>query len=331
MNGEKKVARRINLNFTKILSVKINTEINNAKEMHDHFKLLFDELPLYRRGNPENPTKGYVNLRIDTQRKFTISEQGELIDLLLTKRYIHEDYVEIYDAITENDYDAPIHIPKPIITDIFWILPDYIFIKGNKEESDVALNALEEIFGDEVEMELIEFPQDFFMWLCCQQILNEGIIDSDLKIEEIEEDATEWFNEGSAGRIGEKTSVSGSSNAITSPQTLNALAGNQEFSHVKFHFVLDDFDIAAKINRKNGVFIYRKYVNFSGELETRYVYSLIFINRLLSIFNDWKKLPENDRKPPKECLQKMAQELQEMNTDGLEGFKDIISHYGYEE
>lgn len=319
----------INLNFAKIIRVKMKKNFDDPIEQITYFNELFSKLPVYKRGNFRKRSKGYLNLSVSTSGRFSILSEGNSKKLLITKRYIHEDYGTI-TTIDFNGNERLSYFPKHQITNIFWLFPDLMLIMGPKDDSEQSFETLVELLENDIELELIKFPHDFFMWLECQYILNEGIVDEDLKIIKVEDDDTE-NPKLRTNRSGYQTTVKGSDDAILSSPTLSALAAGHNLKSVKMNFELDDvmgkYRISATLSQLEGIFIYRRYVNFSKDENSKFLYSLIFLRKIFEVYNSWLELPREKRCPSKECFEKMRKEMTNQSLDGIDFFDKVIESY----
>ncbi len=321
--------QKINLNFGKFIFINIKKEAEDQFALIKYFNTLFTNLPKYTKGTVKKPTSGYTNLKINTKGKFLTSHEGKIQELLICKRYIKEKYGEI--TITDIDgVEKIVNYPKHQITDIFWLFPDMMAIMGSKNDTDGSFETLKELLGKDVEMELIEFEHDFFMWLQCCLLLNKGVIDNNFEILKIEEDETE-HTALRTNRSGVQSIIRGSDDAILSPQTLNSLANGHDIFSIRANFELDDsldkFKTSARLTRLDGIHIFSRFVKFTGEEWSKYLFSLIFLRKVFETYLDWKKLPEEEKKPNKECYQKMLNEMEGQSIDGVQYFREIVDRF----
>lgn len=318
------------LNFTKLIATKVNYE-GDLSDTIEHYNDLFSNLKKFEAGTKNEPGEGYVDLKVDTEDEFYRSEKGNLINILITKRHKKEIYKDV--EIIENgelSYEKALSYQN---CDIFWLFPDLMVIRGPENETDKSFEAMKEILDSEIKMEIITLPHDFFMWLSCISLnkTKKGKIDSDLTINKIFRDETIFNSPRSAGRIGTKTSVIGSSNAIISPQTLAAIAGKHEFSKIRALFTFDDFRIDAQLCRFEGIHIYSHYKNFTDKrVNVRFLYSLLFLRKIFEVYKYWKTLDNNEKYPSEKCLEEMFKELEQQIDNSLKVFKkDIMREYDY--
>jgi hypothetical protein len=293
---------------------------------------LFSNLKPFKSGTEDEPGEGYVSLKLNTKGEFTQFEKGKLVETLITKRHKKEIYVDV-EVIDENGKLIPEKALRYQKCDIFWLFPDLMVLRGSERDTDVSFDAINEILSSEVKMQFINFPHDFFMWLACILLNKEkkGKIDENISINKIFRDETIFNHPKAAGRIGTKTSVIGSSNAIISPQTLTALAGKHEFSKVRAYFKLDDFLVDAQLSKFEGIHIYSHYKHFKDKnIENRFFYSLLFLRKIFELYNYWSNLENLEKYPSEQCLKEMFKELEEQIDNGLRVFKkEIMGDYDF--
>lgn len=314
--------QRLHLNFCKIFS----TEIIDRKDKtldKNYFKTKFSSLPPYKLGNPQNQSSGYLDFKLIPEKEFLNSETGWINDII-TKSYVYEKYFD-EEVFFKNDKEHS-QAFRQYYTDIFWIYPSLLIIRGSERDAEKTFETLTEFFEGEVKFEPIKFHHDFFMWLSCK---DSGIIDSDLKIISISRDETIHNEESySSGRFGNLTFVSGSNNAIISPQTLSALSCGQKLSKVWVSFEIENFEVNAYLSNLKGIYV---YLNSSGfinkEKNTRFTNAIVFINKILNVYLDWIDLESEDKYPPESCLKKMYSDLEDQIEPIFEGFNENILDY----
>jgi len=132
-----------------------NLRLKN-KDFSDGISIIFNELPEYEEGNPDNPGEGYLELEI---REFAEKEEKlphwmlDEIDNWINIQYKWESY-EVQEAFIEGD-QFEVKIPSTNSVDIFFHPSGYALFRGTQSAIHRATSRIEQAAAGEMMLDKV--------------------------------------------------------------------------------------------------------------------------------------------------------------------------------
>ncbi len=249
-----------------------------------------NNLPNFARGTIENPGIGFRLIEnYDLPRYFR--DDFDYEDFL-NKLLIIEYQLEIHKLIHLNGEDKPTLI-KDYIGYIFFISPNLLIIKGNKEDCKTILDSFFAVTRFIFQrIEVFSFESDFFIKLIEKLWFKQFKFEDDFRISYLMKLKT-LTNEGITRVI---AYIDNPFPRFLSRHAAQAILNNYQFEYCKYRLILKDVYFTIELDRKGPVNIMQDcgdFVWFSKN--ERAIHGSYIIYRLVNYFNYWKNLPPNSK------------------------------------
>jgi len=268
------------------------------------------DLPKYKEGTLMNPHEGYYIHRMEKATEF-ITEKNDL-------KKIFNDLI-IIDFIADNirtvsKYkDGKMILERKkigvSINNIFWIVPDFLIIRGSKETSKNFKRSFERIFKKDIILgDSYKFDPWFFLWIIFKH-RSKKELDNDFYVDLI-------LDMGVEGEvvdlIGKVVTAKQSLDVTKSISVLLPLLARKLPSEFLFGITVDNLACVIKL-KKNGSILVSQTRGKLKDLNAldRTILTCFFIKKVIQLYEKWDSLPKLEKIPSPEFIKDIVQECRE--------------------
>ncbi|MFW6041242.1 MAG: hypothetical protein ACOC85_05345 [Thermoplasmatota archaeon] len=268
-------------------------------------KTIFEEnLPEFSQGTPENPGSGYRNMNLkyyldETEiGKNILKERENLVSI----RYIYEKWME--REIPTNGGREVRQIPEERNVDVYWVYPNYVFVRGQKRPSKKTGKVIQEKVP-RIEFDRIKFHKDFLLWIIYKYEEGE-IIDKKMEVKSLTDSETR----GDRDNYGKRQIVHGSTDIAKSLPIIIGILRKKELSMLEGTFKFKNRLVNAEIDTGGRIYLKVSRSAFLKDVNdiTRILTSIEFMREFIDLYEGWKKLPNKEKYPPLKFFRNLYEE-----------------------
>jgi len=280
-----------NLIYNRIYRTDVGEKDIPIKDM----KTIFEEnLPEFSEGTAENPGSGYKNINLKKYLEDSEIENDILTEKenLVSIRYIYEKWREM--EIPVNGEREVRKIPEERNVDIYWVYPNYVFVRGQKRPSKKTGKVIQDKVP-RIEFDQIQFHRDFLLWIIYKYEEGESI-GKELEVKTLTDSETR----GDRDRYGKRQIVHGSTDISKSIPIIIGILREKKLSMLEGTFKFKNRLVNAEIDTDGRIYLKVSRSAFLKDVDdiTRISTSIEFIRKFIDLYEDWKQLPDKEKYPP---------------------------------
>ncbi|WMT09507.1 hypothetical protein NP511_07665 [Natrinema thermotolerans] len=251
---------------------------------------LLDEIPNYSLGTPQNPGKGIQKIPFQKHLQGSSSEFPDDLSSVIALRYKYEEFDKI-KAVVDGSRRM-VSVPNERSVDIYWNYPNYMSFRGAKKDIKEVQSIIRSALFQTATIDPIRLESDFFLWLFYQNFSSDGRISKMMiRITDVE-------LQGETDLFGKKSTVRNSTDATKSIPILIGLLQNKSISGIEVEFAIQNQRITASIQRDQVQVKASQGSLPNQESIERIASSLMLLDFLYSLYDEWLDLPNNEKYPP---------------------------------
>jgi len=295
----------------------------SPEELRDR---LLDELPSFSTGKPANEGDGYSSLDLSDY-----VEQTDLFDNNLAKiakeiidlEYKYETYPTEAVEVVDTDGTEIAAFPRSIKSAyVYWDYPDHLFIQGSKTKAGEVTPKVNTAFGEDVDLNSVEFDSEFLLWLYYKHYYGQSI-PGDISIDGL----TCAEVEGDLPDFGRSNRVDNCRNISQSIPVIAAVLQDMRFSMIEGNFLIDDYTIDVELHTEG-----RAQVKAQMDLQdmsklNRILVTLRFLSELSELYQNWGSFDAGEKYPHPEFFADLRQEAVDQNAEFNFDFDGLVRHY----
>lgn len=245
------------------------------------FETVLLSLPGFEEGSPESPGDGFSRIRLEDVLDSRSDLDVELLDEV--RDFDHIRYTaEQYDQ-TVADVDGErrvVSVPSRRQVDFHWRFPDLLAARGNREDTEQALQALVGELDDAVDVQEIRFGSEFL-----QELFEAHRRDwSGLVLDRV----TEVDLRSTSGKFGQVNRVSATGESLSAESVALDTEGHK-IASLGGGFRVGEYDVPATVSTDG-----RVHVRAAGDVQSKDDYGrtflgLAFLNRLVRAYREWER------------------------------------------
>jgi len=257
---------------------------------------IVDDLPPFEEGTAEDPGSGYKTLEV-ADLIASANGMGETLrsvaNNLSSFRYLYEDWYE-----SEADVDGErriVKVPRVKDVDIYWDYPDYMFFRGQQQDSDATEEDIKEELDDQASLDTVTFDEDFLLWILYRYHADKELT-SNLNTRLL----TDCETTGEEDNYGGRNEVGDSANIAQSVPLLDGILRGKSLSTLEGDFRIYDNHVTAKVESRGRVHVKASKgdVKAADDLR-RMALSLLFLSEFTELYQKWRDNMDNqDKYPP---------------------------------
>lgn len=307
------------------------TKIYNKEIANDYGvaeQTLSKNLPHYDANDPGSED-GYERIPLTetlAESPDVDEDLAEIADQIISYRYVLED---------RNSEDAyyqgrrvHVEVPHENDSDIYWFHPDYVFLRGAKEIVNETREKTIRNLADEVDLEPVRFDPDFLLWLYWKRTANQPI-PAPVGIDYF----TDSIVSGDRDPFGKTNSVDDSTNlGKCVPVIAGVLKGKSIIELEGYFDLFDEHKIKAKLTHdgdRGRVHIKASAgdVATAATDERKMALALNFVKVLTELHDDWQKLPQDEKYPPRDFFESLYETARDQGVDIESISEDVLREY----
>ena len=285
---------------------------------------LSKDLPEYR-DTDQSSSEGYLplNLREALFDDPSISEELETVaDQIIANRYVYEtrDTVDAY----YNGDEIQAEVPSRNDADIYWEYPDYLYLRGSKDDVDETREKTFKVLQGNVKYTPIDFDGDFLLWLYYKTYEGQGL-PTRLSVDRF----TDTEITGDRDAFGETNSVDDSTDLEVCIPMIAGILRDKSISMLQGYYDLyNQYKLKAQVGSG------RVHIKATeGDIQTatdsrRMAISLAYLSELLELHGHWQNLPPTDKYPPRSFFEDLYQTAQDQGIEIESISQDVLDKYG---
>jgi len=288
-----------------------------------------ERLPAFEKGSPEHPGSGYEVSKIGEaayeEDALPVELRGLSDDTLLI-RYKYEEY-ETQEALVEGEL-RNVSTRSINEVDLYWVFPDYLFLRGSKTDTDHAKEDIGRAIGGGVRINQIEFDFRFLLWMFYKHYRQEDI-DPDLTINRLSDAETRNKSGAPAEiqRFTESRDVTVSESVL---RDLMKILRGKTLTMIGGDFRLGDYQYAANISTSGRIQIKSQFDIADAKDLIRVLLSIYFVHKVSELYSEWETRPTEEKYPPEDFFKEVAEDLSERGVDVQFSLDETLVPY-YEE
>ena len=272
---------------------------------------LIERFPTYEGGSPNEADSGFKKDDFPNH----LNQLPELTDdlkmfaqSLHAFTYIDEDWVEEW-GYDENANEKIFYKDYHDEIEIFWDSEGQVMmIKGDKTLVERKEDDLRSGLADELKLNSVNFDFDFFLWVLYKEYIGETL-SSNFRVRKITRGKTLGSHED---KLGKHTEVRGTENILKSLMMIAPILAGKRIESLQGEFILNQKIIDAEIQHGGKVHVKVSDSPLQSMSDLRRMgLSLQFLSGLVELFTQWENLDSNDRYPPPEFFDDLADEAEE--------------------
>lgn len=309
-----------NLIYNRIYRTDVGEKDIPFKDM----KTIFEEnLPKFSQGTAGNPGNGYKNINLEEY-----IEKSEIGKDILTKRenlvsirYIYEKWIEREIPVDGGREIRP--IPEERNVDIYWIYPNYVFVRGQKRPSKKTGQVIQDKVP-RIEFDQIKFHKDFLLWIIYKYEEGESM-GKELEVRTLTDSETI----GDRDSYGKRQIVHGSTDISKSIPIIISILRKKELSMLEGTFKFKNRLINAEIDTDGRIYLKVSRSAFLKDVNdlTRILTSIEFLRKFINLYEGWKKLPNKEKYPPLKFFKYLYKEAKQGGIQINFSLEDLLQEY----
>jgi hypothetical protein len=265
---------------------------------------ILETLPTFSEGSFNNPGEGYEKIPF---REHLFDEQKindkieDLGESLISLRYQYEEYKE--EIAEVGDQRQTVYIPRIKDVDIYWMYPDYMFLRGQKGQADSTKATTQTAFGNNAQIQELTFEGDFLLWILYKYYNNKQL-NSQIDVKRLTDSETT----GREDRFGRSNIVNDSTDVSKSVPLLTGVLQQKSLFMLEGDFSVGEHTVTAQIKQN------RVHIKASkGDIRRsnpvrRMALSLEFLTQLAHLKEEWVDLAPKEKYPPLYFFEEMYEE-----------------------
>lgn len=298
------------------------TSVLNAD--FDLREIVNKKMPDFSTGSPDAPSRGYRTLDFTNHLRESSEVTASLEENVENVQGIRYEYEKWEEG--ETYQEGSVEQGKFRQTDsfdVYWSVPDYLFVKGDKQEVKKMRTLLGYELDQYININEINFDPDFLLWIFSQyknnSELGQGLRANMLTDCEIEGEEKDRF--GKRNRVDDSTDVTKSTTAL-----MGILRG-KSLTDLEGVFEIDGNFVAAEIASEGRVHIKAEQAVSGASDIRRMALSLNFLDSLISLYNAWQDFPSKDRYPPEEFFKEIHEECKKQGAEVTFPVDNVVEKY----
>jgi len=276
-------------------------------------------LPTFERGSPESPGNGFEILDIEKTQDIALPDQELNLRDVISFKHSRESF-ELVEVYEQGEYKEASTVSIDSV-DVYWKYPNFIYIRGSKENSKKTFSRLRNLFVDSLYIKRINFEPEFLLWLFYKHYQDEsaGRIDIVRLQDAVLSGERDEF--GSENKISESTDVLSSSTVLTGllhGKDLIEIEGG--FRHNTGIIVVNIKNDRVHIKSSSGAISQQSSVE-------RISTAISFLTNLCNTYSNWAELPAKDRYPPPQFFREVYQDALENGIEVNSISSDVLQRY----
>lgn len=251
----------------------------------------------YTGGNPKSPDDGYRQTDLSTKLAHATDLSGSLANItdeLYSYEYVDENWSE-HEVYTEEGDVITGYEDNRKSVEIFWLYDDIMGFRAQKEVINEVGEDLFTDLPDDLRIAEVNFDFDFLLWLLYQWHENESLR-TNLRLHAISDCKT-------VGKKNDDREVEiGGENEITrSVPFISAILDGNKIDELEGDFMLDSTHMVAKIWSEGIIHVKASRKDMLELKELKQMGRAVqFFIEIMRLYEEWAKLPSEDRYPPNE-------------------------------
>ena len=269
---------------------------------------VMQKLPKFQEGSPEHPGSGYEVRRMgdvggeDHELPPQVHEETD--DTILI-RYRYEEY-DTQEALVGGELET-VATRSISEVDLYWVYPDYLFIRGSKSDVKQAKRDINRAIGGGVRIDELEFDFRFLLWIFYKHY--EGLeLANDLTIRRLS-DAETRNKVGGPAEIQRFTDSRDVTRSASVLRDLLEILRGKTLTMVGGDFLLHDNTYSANISTSGRIQIKSQFEIADARDLTRVRLSVLFVKRITELYTEWETRPPRDKYPPEEFFEDVKEYL----------------------
>jgi hypothetical protein len=207
--------------------------------------------------------------------------------------------------------------------DLYWDFPQYIFIRGEKMESDRTERNIARQLGNSATLTAITFHEDFLLWLLHEYEQGQSLgknFRADL--------LTDCEITGDDDHYGGRNEVGDSADISESVALLGGLLRGKKFSKIEGVFSVKGDNVSAKISTKGRIQVLasKKTLREATNLR-RIAISLTFLRKIMSAYQRWQRLPGKYKYPNDQYFVDMRDKCLSQGVEIKHPIDNVVNEY----
>ena len=281
-----------------------------------------NELNDFSKGEPGSPSRGYELLKFAEFATQSHLLGDNIKNSVEDIQAIRRKY-ESWDSGEDIDGNE-VSVRSVNHYDIYWDVPDYLFVKGNKTQASRASDIVQYTLGDYISATEIEFHPDFLLWLFYRFKSEDTQLNDNFKINLLSDAEIEGEKED---RYGKRSRVDKSTDITKSTTVLIGMLKNKDLTRLEGVFDVVDKYVKANIEVGGRVHVKASHSIEGAEDVYRMSLAITFLRELVSLYEDWIELPGDDKYPPLDFFTELYEECEKQGAELTFPYDDVVETY----
>lgn len=265
---------------------------------------LTDQVEQYTEGSPVSPDEGYRQTDLSDWLAQATDLSGSLSNLaddLYTYEYVKERWPE-RDVYNEDGIEQIAYGENHKRMNIFWAYDDIMIIRARKSVLSEKRGELLGGLSDDLLLDEVNFDFDFLLWLLYQWY-QDNRLRANLRLHGVSDCKTV----GRSNRDKE-VEVGGENDITRSVPFISAILDGNKIDQLEGDFIIDATHIVAQIESEGVIHVKASREDMQELNQLKQMGRAVqFLIEMMRLYEEWVKLPPEDRYPPKDFFQTLLE------------------------